>query len=250
MAGIGIRGRVRVGAIGSGVIAAGERLVVLVAASAHGRGLRVVRWAYVVRSTRGERPSTCRHFRVGEGSVAVGALLTAEESAPAAARRVVVRRAGSEALLLLVVTGKSHLDEGGKEEQDGSGDGDGKASRIHLACAAERHGVGVLLLAGCIVEPLLGAALTIAQRCPDEAAAAVRAISGEDGNGNEGAAEEQIKDNGQQGKEGLAAEEACQQDGKDGVQDGSTRHALNSFDPCVDGQVTVRERGEEVRVDA
>lgn len=107
-----------------------------------------------------------------------------------------------------------------------------------------------MLLAACVVEALLGTTLAIAQRCFDETAAAVCAVSGQDGNGYESATEEQVQDNSQQSKQGLAAEKAGQENGKDGVQDSSARHALNCLDPCVDSQVAVRKRGEKVRVDA
>lgn len=135
--GVGVRGRVRVGAVRSGVVATGERLVMFVATSAYGCGLRVVRRAYVVRHARGERTSACRHFGIGESGVAIGTFLTTEEATAAATRSVVVGRAWAEALLLLVMTGEGHLNESRNEEQGSSGDGDGKASRVHFACAAE-----------------------------------------------------------------------------------------------------------------
>lgn len=120
-----------------------------------------------------------------------------------------------------MVAGECELNQSGEQEKDGTGNGDGEAGRVHLTRAAEGDGVGVLLLAARIVEALLRAGLTIAQRRLDVAAAAVGSVPGQHGDGDEGTAEEQVKDDGQEGKEGFAAEEAGQEHGEDGVQDSS-----------------------------
>jgi len=42
-------------------------------------------------------------------------------------------------------------------------------------------------------------------------------------------------------KKGLASEEACQEDSKNKIQDGSTRQSLNGFLPCRNANIAISE---------
>lgn len=78
----------------------------------------------------------------------------------------------------------------------------------------------------------------------------MRAIAGQDSEGDEGTAEQDVEDDGDECEEGLTAETACEQHGEEGVEDCGASDAFNGFHPCVDGGIAVGEHGEEVGVDA
>lgn len=64
------------------------------------------------------------------------------------------------------------------------------------------------------------------------AAATFGAASGEDGDGDEASAEEEVKEKAEESEEGDAAEEAGEDDGESGVDDSSSRHTLDRLLPC------------------
>ena len=74
--------------------------------------------------------------------------------------------------------------------------------------------------------------------------------SSEDGNRDKSADEQDIEKYCQVSERCNTSQEACQDNGKCGVDDRSTRDALNRLDPCCNAEVTIGENGEEVRSDA
>lgn len=128
-------------------------------------------------------------------------------------------------------------------------DRDGKAGSVHAAGTAQRHGVGDLVALSIRVEALLCARRSITKGSKDHASAASRTIAGEDGDSNHDADEEDIKHDAEEREKRLAAEEARQQNGEDGVEHSSARHARDGFHPCCDDEVAVGKDGEKVAVD-
>jgi hypothetical protein len=102
----------------------------------------------------------------------------------------------------------------------------------------------ILAIAGRIL-----ASRSTAQRRVDVARAAVDAITGQDRNGNHATGEEEIQHDGKEGEDADTAEAAGQNDSKDHVEHGSAAQALDGLLPCCDRQITVRQDGQEVRVD-
>lgn len=100
-----------------------------------------------------------------------------------------------------------------------SDDGDGKASRVQTTGGSQADRIGDLTTLAVAVETLLCARGTVSERSVDKTRAAVRTITGEDSNGDHGATAEDIEEHAEQGEDGLAAEEACQEHGEDGVED-------------------------------
>jgi len=78
----------------------------------------------------------------------------------------------------------------------------------------------------------------------------VRAITGEHRNSDHGADEEDVKDDAEEREESLSTEEACQQNGEDGVEDCGAGNASDGLDIRSDDKVAVGEDREEVAVDA
>ena len=63
----------------------------------------------------------------------------------------------------------------------------------------------------------------------------MNSASSQDGNGDEATNEEDVEQHGEESKEGLAADEACEEDSKGSIDDGSTSYALNSLHPGRNG---------------
>lgn len=93
-------------------------------------------------------------------------------------------------------------------------------------------------------------AVASAQWRGNGAVAPARAIACEHGNGDEGAAEEEVEEDGEIAEEADAANEGSQEDGEDEVDDGGTRHARDGVPFVGDGVVTPGECGKEVGEDA
>lgn len=71
----------------------------------------------------------------------------------------------------------------------------------------------------------------------------------QDGNGNHSTHEEKVKKDREESKELDTSKEACKEDSKGGVNDGSTAKTLDSLDLVADVQVMVIQLRDEVRVE-
>lgn len=170
------------------------------------------------------------------------------------ARGVVVRRRRTEALLLAVVAPDVDLQDGADEEEDGSDDGDSEAGGLEPARETEIGEIG-RVLARADTESCL--AVTGGLRVcgaatewgADGARARAGAVAEQHGHGDEGGDEEEVEDDGEEGEEGLPAQEAGEQDGEDEVQTGGAGDGLNGFGRSADDEIAVGEHGEEVGED-
>jgi len=197
--------------------------------------------------TVGRGDSAC-HFGIADGALAC---LAATEELDAAATGVAVGGAGAVPLLLLVVPADGYLDEGRDKEEDSSDDGDGEADSVQAARSTKRRSIGDLVLAVLTsLEALLRVRLAFSKWSVDLARAAGCAVAGQYRNGNKGASEENIKDNGEESEEGLSAEEAGEEDSESSVEDCDTRETLDGFPPGEDLEVAVGEDRKEVGKDA
>jgi len=207
----------------------------------------VVRWANVVSRSSSEGSGTGSDFGVAKATVLAS---TASKEPSSTAAGVVVGGAGTKTLLFLVVACESELDQGGEEEEQSSSNSDGKADGVESAGSTQRHSVRVLLLTIGVVEALLSVRLAISERGANKATAAVCAVPSEDCNRDECSTEHEIDENGKKSEEGFSTKKAGEENGENSVQDCGARHALNCLRPCVDGEVAISERRQEVAVDA
>lgn len=166
----------------------------------------VVAGAVVVGASRdsktassGSRDST--DFRVAVSSGAVG--LAALPELHAGALSVAVAGTGAESLLLLVVLHEENLDESAEQEEEGADDGDGKAGGVELADRAKRGGVGDLVAAAVGTEAFLGVGGSVTERCLNAAGALGCAVAGQDGDGDHGAAAEDVEEYAEESKDFL-----------------------------------------------
>lgn len=90
---------------------------------------------------------------------------------------------------------------------------------------------------------------TTAQHAADGAAATAVGVAGQNCNGDEGAHEEEVHDNGQEGKEDDAAEEESQDDSEGSVNNRGARNALNRFRIGGNVHIVLCHIGEEVGED-
>lgn len=193
--------------------------------------------------------------QLGVAVVARGPLFAAppESSALAAARGVVVGRRRAVALLLLVAASEPELADGGKEEQESKKKKKSISCRTTRACVVylrsnDRNGEACLVetagsaVAGLVSElvavtgskaifakALASFSVAATERSVDNAGAAVDAITSEDGNGNESAAEGNIENHAQEGKDADAAEAWSEDDSQDGVYNAYTCDTLDGL---------------------
>jgi hypothetical protein len=131
-----------------------------------------------------------------------------------------------------------------------SSNGDGKASSVESADGAQGSRVRPLVVVVRALEALLSVVWSVTERRLDVVALArVRAIAGKYSDGNHAAHAEHVHDEGEEREEGLAAEAACEDDRKDGVQDNCARDTLDGLLPAGNAIVAVGLHGEEVAVD-
>ena len=129
-----------------------------------------------------------------------------------------------------------------------SDDGDGETGSVEAADGAEGCRVGVLLALA--AETVLGVFWAVAERRVDVASARRRAVTGENGDGDHGAAAEDVENYAEESEDGLAAQAAREQDGEDGVENHAARHASHGLLPYRDGAIAIGLDGEKVAVDA
>ena len=128
---------------------------------------------------------------------------------------VVVAGAGAELLLLAVVLGEQELHNGCDEEEEDVQDSHGEDCGLQLAGPVQvRH---VDTAAGSRSPSV---ALSISQRCSDEAAARAGAVAGEVRNGHVATDKADVDDDGDEGKEGNPAQEKGEEDAEEAVEDG------------------------------
>lgn len=129
-----------------------------------------------------------------------------------------------------------------------SDDRNSETSSVQAARATQRCRVGDLIAVAVGSKALLRGRQAVTDGGRDDASAAMRTIAGHHRNRNHGADEEDIKDDAEECEECLAAEEACQHDGEDGVKDCSSRQSGYCFKPCSNDKVAVGQDREEVSV--
>lgn len=255
-----------VGASRGSVVTTGDRLVVgsLVKRAISGmvRGVSsraghvgVIAGTVVVGSTGGKSTVASSSSSSGDGSnfgvtkLAVAVLLL-PELALARASSVAIGRARAKALLLLVVTTKEHLDGNGQKEEECSDDSDSETSSVQPASSTERRSICDLLALAVAAKALPGVGRSIADRSVDVAAAAVRAIAGENSNGDHCAAAEHVEDQAKQSEDGLSSKAASKENSADGVENSRTGQTLYGLLPAGNVDIAVSLDGKEVRVDS
>ena len=181
-------------------------------------------------------------FRVASSShlsISVAALVALPGHSQATTVAVVVGWGRAVPLLLLVVLDKHELPDGRDEEEEDGNDCNSKG------CSVEGAGVAKVESARS-----RGVAGTSAERGVDDAFAGVCTVAGVVGDCRKAACEEDVEKDGDEAEEGDAAQTEGQEDTEDGVEDGSTAHALNCFLPCRNVGIVVGEDCEEVGINA
>jgi len=154
-----------------------------------------------------------------ELSLTSGVLVLASEEALApGAGGVAVGWARSEALLLLVVSDEDDLHDGGDEENDGTDNGDSKASLVHAASSTILDTVSGLVALNAVgseaeAEVVLGSANGGA----DNARARSRAFARQNCKGDEATDEGDVENNSEECEKADTAKAAGQEDSEDGV---------------------------------
>jgi len=169
-------------------------------------------------------------------------LLLLPESALAGTRCVVVVWTWAICLLLAVMTDEEQFHQHCEEEEEDGDDRDGKDGCLESAGAVEVGGVAAILNNG-------GTGNSCTKRGVDEAAAFTSSLSVIPGNSDEAADKEDVEEYRKSGEECNAGETDGQKDGEEKVEYRCTRHALNSFDPGVDGETMIVKSSQEVRED-
>lgn len=174
-------------------------------------------------------------------------LLATEETTSARSSSVVVGWGRAVALLLLMMTDEKHLDDGRQEEEDKQDDGDGKGGLLQSTGALQ---VGRIVPVRRVGGGDAGSRVTAAEGRRDVIAACTTTAPSQNGDGDEGADEEQVEDQGQCTKRSQAADEAREEKSEQCPEHGSSGDALNGFDrPWLD-EVMSTLSGEEVGEDA
>lgn len=228
---------------GRGMITAGQGLVAIIGIGCGDSRSSVggiVRGANVVSSnTSSSSGNGASDFGIAKGLVPAAAL----PELHSASASIVVAGSGAEALLFLVMAAQGELNEGGDEEEDSSKNGDREASRVQPASSSKGHCIGDF-----IAEALLRAGRAASERRIHSTAAALCAIAGENSNSNKSSGKKKVEDNSEEGEDSLSPETASEEDSKEGIKNGGSRNALNSLKLFRDGNVSVRENGQEVTV--
>lgn len=212
------------------------------------------------RSVAGSRSSRdSSDLRVTELAVAVLAL----PELATGATSVVVGGAGSKALLLLVVTSKEHLHRNGEEEEEAgksqlgvvqtsrddnlrSDDSNRKTGSVEPADGTKRGRVGDLVTLTIAAKALPRVGGTVAERGVDIAGAAGCAVTGKDSDSNHCTAAESVEDQADEGKEGLAAKAAGEDNSANGVEHCRARQTFNRLLPARNRNIAVSLNGKEV----
>jgi len=232
------------------VSTAEPRLVVVVTSTGSSDGRAsvgsVVAWADIMARSSEATSSDggSGDFGVAETTVLAGVALP---ELGTGALGVAVGGAGTVALLLLVVLVDEELKGNGDEEKEGSDDGDSEAGSVEPTDGSEGSRVGVLVTLT-TAKALLGVLVSVAERGVNVAAARRGAVTGQDSNRDHGTAAEEVEDHSEHGEDGLSAEEAGQEDCKDGVEHHGAGQTLNGLLPSWDGDIAISLDGEEVAV--
>lgn len=131
-----------------------------------------------------------------------------------------------------------------------SDDGYCETGSVQPASGAKRCSIGDLIALAVTAETLPGVAGAVAKGSVDIASAAGCTIAGKNCDSNHGTAAKDIEDQAKESEESLSAKAASEDDGEDGVENGSARQTSDGLLPARNRDIAISLDREEVRVDS